>query len=519
MIDETMREYPMKRRHFLAAAGAAALPIPAVAAPIWDVVVYGASAGGVFAAISAARLGARTVMVGGGHDFGGMLTNGLNGADTQLADPTTGQVAMVGGVVLELFTRIGVLYGTGPSAHGAPSEIRAVMQQMCDEAGVHMRLDQEFTALDVVRSRIYGMTLQNGEQLALQGNGAVVDATSTADLLAAVSTHWTVGREPALRYGESLGGFDRIEHTHHVSPYSAGTTLLPNVFPMPDRATGSGDGAVMAYTYRPALSMDRDRVPFSEPDGYNPALYQIYLRSMGTKATSRVGPPYSRYNLYDWDVTDHIGYSWTYPTAGAATRRTITAAHESFIKGWFWFCSHDTAVSASWRDWYRTLGWAPSQFTENRHFPRELYRRSGRRLVGKTVMTQADLQTNITKPDPICVGYHKIDIHPTQILALGPDLVNYEGTGGDAAETAAEIYQIGYDTLLVPDVVNLAMGRCISASHVADASIRMVEPSIGAAAGTAAALAATKQERLSVLGSETSANLAATGAILTDPTQ
>ena len=73
------------------------------AAPPYDVVVYGATAGGVIAAVSAAREGLNVVLLEPGHHVGGMVTGGLSRTDY-------GKKEVIGGYALEFFWRMGLKY-------------------------------------------------------------------------------------------------------------------------------------------------------------------------------------------------------------------------------------------------------------------------------------------------------------------------------------------------------------------------------------------------------------------------
>lgn len=69
-----------------------------------DVCVYDATSGGAVAAIQAARMGKRVVLVEPGKHVGGMTSGGLSAVD--IGDPRT-----VGGVAREYFTRLVAQYG------------------------------------------------------------------------------------------------------------------------------------------------------------------------------------------------------------------------------------------------------------------------------------------------------------------------------------------------------------------------------------------------------------------------
>jgi hypothetical protein len=118
-----------------------------------------------------------------------------------------------------------------------------------------------------------------------------------------------------------------------------------------------------------------------------------------------------------------------------------------------------------------------------------LYIREARRMVGDVVLTQRDVQKDVTKPDPVALGTYRIDAHPVRRILGSGGLVRSDGQL--SARTAP--YQIPYSAIVPPtgSVDNLLVSVTISASHVAWSSIRM-EPTlmeIGEAAGVAAGLA------------------------------
>ena len=110
-------------------------------------------------------------------------------------------------------------------------------------------------------------------------------------------------------------------------------------------------------------------------------------------------------------------------------------------------------------------------------------------MVGEYVMSQRDIQTDITKPDPIGMGSYNSDSHNIQRIVSRDGFVRNEGD----MQVAVKPYQIPYRVLLPKkaEVQNLLVPVCFSASHVAYSTLRM-EPQymiLGQAAGVAAAMA------------------------------
>ena len=106
--------------------------------------------------------------------------------------------------------------------------------------------------------------------------------------------------------------------------------------------------------------------------------------------------------------------------------------------------------------------------------------RESRKIVGEYVLTQEDLMACTKFPDRIAAGNYDIDIH------------NPEGSGTSHYYFAPGTwYTIPYRSLLPLKAGNLLVaGRCISATHEAQASIRIlpIVATLGQAAGVAAAV-------------------------------
>src|SRR5215470_6230426 len=92
-------------RNALAALAALLAVAPAGAAEprTVNVVVYGGTAGGVIAAVAAAREGKTVLLLEPGRHVGGMVSGGLGATDT-------GNRAAIGGYAREFFNRVRAYY-------------------------------------------------------------------------------------------------------------------------------------------------------------------------------------------------------------------------------------------------------------------------------------------------------------------------------------------------------------------------------------------------------------------------
>jgi hypothetical protein len=134
-------------------------------------------------------------------------------------------------------------------------------------------------------------------------------------------------------------------------------------------------------------------------------------------------------------------------------------------------------------------GLCKDEFVDTNNWPNQLYIREARRMTGEFVMTQKDLQTELTKPNPIGMGSYNSDSHNIQRIVAADGFVRNEGD----VQVSVKPYQIPYGVMLPKraEAVNLLVPVCFSASHVAYSSLRM-EPQymiLGQAAGVAAKMA------------------------------
>src|SRR5690242_10946571 len=184
--------------------------------------------------------------------------------------------------------------------------------------------------------------------------------------------------------------------------------------------------------------------------------------------------------------TDYIGKSWDYPNGSYARRKQIWEDHVNYTKGFFYFLAHDPRVPKALQEETNRWGLAKDEFVDSQNWPNQLYIREARRMVSDFVMTQKDLQTELTKPDPIGMGSYNSDSHNVERIVTADGFVRNEGD----MQVAVQPYQIPY-RIMVPkrgEATNVLVPVAFSASHVAYSSVRM-EPQymiLGQAAGVAA---------------------------------
>ena len=505
-----------------AAAGHAAEPAHA-----YGVVVYGATAGGVTAAVAAANEGAHVALIEPRQHVGGMTSGGLGRTDY-------GKKQVIGGMARAFYERLGKHYGEEISWFFEPHVAEAELRAWLEEAHVDLYFGSRLASVRKEGTRITGIVLQNGATFTAP---VFVDSSYEGDFLPMAGISYTWGREASDTYGESLAG--RIEYSpkHQfsvpVNPYDKNGELLPLVYGGDPGKPGEADRKVQAYTFRLCLTqVAENRLPWPKPEGYDPAHWELlrrYLQAKPKLTFKQICHPSPMPNgKTDTNnngaiSTDFVGGSWGYPDGTYEEQAAIWEQHERYVKGFFYFLAHDPGVPPALKAEVQSWGLAKDEFTDTDHWPHQLYIREARRMVGAYVQRQRDLQDDRHKDDSIGMASYYSDSHNVQRIPATDSPLWPSGTPSVLNEGEMQVGVRPYDMpyrSFVPqarECTNLLVGSAFSASHVAYSSMRM-EPQymiIGQGIGTAAALAV--KEGVAVQDVDISAlqkRLHAAGAIL-----
>jgi hypothetical protein len=474
------------------------------------------------AAVAAADRGARVVLAEPGRHIGGMTSGGLGYTDV-------GDRRVIGGLSARFYADVAAHYGVGDWHYAGPEPhvAEAILTAWLERAGVVVVLGAGLAGLVVRDGVIEQVTLADGSRY---GAGVFVDAGYEGDLMAAAGVRYRIGREDRTLHRETLAGRAEIAPGMHnfpviVSPFADPDArypglpeapvpggLLPLIHDRPLAVVGSGDGGVMAYGYRVCLTTADDRIPIERRDGYDEAEFELarrYFAAMAAegrelKAGRMVGlEPNLPGGKCDGNSLGPVslnlldGSNWAYPDGTRSEREAIRRRHLEYIHDLLYFLSTDPAAPAGVRRELQRWGLPADEFADTGGWPHQLYVREARRMTGEYVLTEHDLvRPRHPVPDAVAMGSYHIDIrevqrtwrwvweHPTPI----PQTVN-EGY----LSVPVRPYPVPYRCLLPrrEECANLLVPVCVSASHVAFASVRMEVQyqMLGAAAGVAAALA------------------------------
>ena len=498
-----------------------------------DVVIYGGTSAAITAAIQVKRLGRSVLVVSPDQRVGGMTSNGLGWINT-------GKKELIGGIAREFYHRIWRHYqspdawkwenfeefgnwGQGTQAVDGDRRTMWVFEpKVAREIFDSWIVENEIKVFQGEwLDRLSGVEMKDGRILSLtclSGNryeGKVfLDCTYEGDLMAAAGVSYTVGREGNERYGETLNGVQvgrakRNQFVNRIDPFvipsDYKSSLLARVSNWTASKDGEGDHKIQAYNFRLCLTrVEENKESFPKPVLYEPEQYELLLRTLnrGTRHIFGNFDPIPNAktdtNNHGSFSTDNIGMNYGYPEGTYEERREIIKEHENYVKGYFYFLSNDPRVPQEVREGISQWGLARDEFTNNGHWPEQLYIREARRMLGEVVMTEHEITGRRKARRSIAMASYPMDSHNVQRYVAKDENGNlYVSNEGDFEVEVKQPYTISYGSILPQEqeCTNLLVPVCLSASHVAYSSLRM-EPVfmiIGQSAATAAVLAVEKE--------------------------
>ena len=463
-----------------------------------DICVYGGAAGGVTAAVQAARMGKSVSLVVINGHLGGLSSGGLG--DTDIGNNGD---AYIQGMSREFYTRIAGKYGlSGAKFTFEPKVAEAVFNEMIAAAQVPVYFDRHLVSTSMSGGRITQITTNTGDVFRAK---VFIDASYEGDLMRQAGVSYTSGREANAQYGETINGIQTATHGNQlpdgISPWivagNPASGLLPGVNAAPAGPNGSADSLIQAYCYRMCLTnVAANRVMIPQPAGYDEKDYEILFRAIEAGQTNRFWktrpvPNGKTDSNNDSGIScDYIsGTTASWVDADHATRIEIAKEHENWQRGLVWTVQNHPRVPAAIRSAWSQWGLPKDEFLDNGHWPHQLYIREARRMVSDYVMTEKNCMATVIAADSIGMGAYTMDSHNCQRI-VSNGMVKNEG---DIQRGVPGPYPISYRSIVpkVGECGNLLVPWSLSSTHIAFGSIRM-EPVfmiIGQSAATAAAFA------------------------------
>ncbi|WP_395743939.1 FAD-dependent oxidoreductase [Prosthecobacter sp.] len=464
-----------------------------------DIVVYGGVPCGIAASITAAREGAKVVLIEPTKHIGGLSTSGINTAESEHMLKWT-----IGGFADEFYRRLGAHYQTeGPEYFFESSVAERIYLGMLREAGVDVRFGAAVDQVTKEGARITAITLTDGTKLRAK---LFIDAGYEGDLMARARVKYAVGRESKAEFAEEAAGIRFDKTPRKARTVDENGRLLPGISAWAkDLREGDAHRAPMNYNFRLTVAKDpKLQVPIPAPKHYDAKRYALLAgwlheqarQNKPVKLTDIVDPYKRRNGKFELNNKQsaiyslgHFGGQFDWPDASYEERARIYQDHMDYTLGLLHFLAADAAVPVNVQKEMKALGLHKDEFADNGHLPYQLYVREARRMRGEYVVRQQDVQDDRRKPDSIGMSSHFIDCHHVQRVALNENEFVNEGR----IWRMGFAYQIPYRALTpnASECENLLVPGAASFTHVAFCTLRLesVWMITGHAAGIAAALA------------------------------
>ncbi len=420
-----------------------------------QVLVVGSGAAGICAALSAARNGARTLLV----EYNGFL-GGLSATLSWLGFHDRDYRFVVKGLPLEIVRRLQDMggaskfdldpkCGSAVSIHAHLWKILAM--QLCQEAGVELMLHTQ--VVDTLRegNRITGVVVENKSGRQRIQSDITIDCSGDGDVAARGGVAWEKGRagdglvqSPTLVF--RLGGVDRdgfvagckrpdLNYREWIAPYpELREKMMARIDKMDTIVCGGYASLLEKARANGDLDLPQTRIVGMKVQ--QPGQFAVIMtRVLGLDPTDTGSVTQAYVRVYQ-QIPQLVGFFKKY----------VPGFEDSYL-----------------------LEIAPM-----------LGIRESRRIVGDYMLAAEDLVEGRVFDDAVAMGAYHIDIHRPA------------GTWVDSRNVRP--YTIPLRSLIAKGVDGLLMaGKCLSATHEAVASTRVVPICMaqGQAAGTAAALSVT----------------------------
>lgn len=472
----------------------------------YDLVVVGANPGGIMAAISAAKLGKTVLLLERTNHIGGLPANGLGATDIDTRGATTG-------LFLEFVQRIKAHYVNQYGAqsqqvkdsrdgyHFEPSVAEKVfLAMLAEQPKVTVLKMRQFDAspknIVLQNGNVKSITVTNRETKKIEkySGNIFVDGTYEGDLAAAAGAPFRVGREGRKEYNEIGAG---VVYKFWDGPEVDSLT------------THKADTAIQAYNYRVNLTKNAaQKVDFVKPSSYNRNEYSSLVDDVKLGRQQAIGPLKSGIDMVVNSVgipngkvdannqhaalisTDLPEENYYWPKANWAWRDQYAERLRSYTLGLLYFAAHDDALPQEFRTKVQQWGLAKDEYQDNQNFPRQVYVREGRRIVGLHVFNANDaLPVSGGERPPvyaksITAGHYSLDSHATRKRENGKPVL--EGF----LSYKTKPYTVPLEVIIPQKVNNLLCPVPVSGTHIGFSTLRM-EPcwmAMGQAAGVTASL-------------------------------
>lgn len=424
--------------------------IPVIAEP--DVLVVGAGPAGIGAAIAAARNGAKTLLIERYGFIGGNLTIAMVNPMFTFHDIHGKQV--IKGIAGELVDRLVELkqsdghvsdltFDNASMTPFDPEGMKILLLRMVKESGAQLLLHSLVVGATRKGNKVDSVIIESKSGRHAIIPKYVIDCSADADIVAKIGAPFVLGRkEDGLMQPVTL--FFRIGGINNITMREWMKKNRDLLKDSPNDEEIDGQDAIAFLGMNELIKSAVKRGEFPKDAAPRILFYQLPQRDQVAVNVTRLQ------GIDGTNVNDLT-------RAELETREQAWGVHlflKKYVGGFENSYILDTGVQVGIR--------------ETRH------------IVGDYELTEDDVLSGASFNDGIACGTFAIDIHPPK----GEQQI-FSGSG-------KKVYEIPYRSLLPVEVENLwVAGRCISATHAAFGSARVMATcmAIGQGAGTAAAMA------------------------------
>jgi hypothetical protein len=420
----------------------------------WDVIVAGGGTAGVFAGVSAARAGAKVLVV---ESFGSVGGSGTNAQVTPLMRNISSGENLNRGLTDDLKRRMCVR-GDGATDAGGndnwfnPEGMKYVLERMLLDYGAELLYHTHVVAPVMEGEYLKGVVVHNKGGLQVLRASVFIDATGDADLAVASGVPFMAGDEDGVHQAMSLrftlAGLDLGRLNDFLSPHGQGSTdpRFMHFWMVWEK------GSTLEPLFRQAVQEGT----LLERDG---DYFQAFSMP-GRPGELSFNCPRIRADLNDGADPWHLSAA---QIDGREGIERLTQFCRLYLPG----CENAYLGS-----------YAPMVGV-----------RESRRIQGDYTLTLEDILQCRTFPDAVCRNHYPVDIHTVR----NRERLHHTTTGDAPYFRKDTFHEIPYRAMLPLGVSNLLVpGRTASATFEAQSAIRVQQNchSMGEAAGLAAALAA-----------------------------
>jgi len=413
----------------------------------YDVVVVGGGTGGVPSAIAASRNGMSVLLIEKNGFLGGLTTGGLitpwphwlaKHSWENFKEP------YVEGIYTEILGRLHELGALAADGRTWDEEVlKYVLEEMCLEAGVQLLLHSFAFRVSKDGRQAMSVEIANKSGGRSVSGKIFIDGTGDGDLVALAGAKWQKGRE-------SDGATQPVSMTFRLG----------------------GVDTDKLSRYGPFDYIQRAR--WAKPPEMPDDVVNIHKEYLEAKKRGEITNPRAELQWWHHSRSGIVHFNTTRVQHLDATNAEHLTKAE--VEG-------KRQVIETLRFLRRFPAFANAYLIQ---MSSEIGVRETRRIVGEYVLTSEDVLSSKKFEDGIARGHAPIDIHdPKEPMSTVKMVWCSDYTS----------YDVPYRCLLPKGIDNVLIGsRCISATHEAFSSVRLVPQvsAIGQAAGTAAALACQK---------------------------